>query len=76
MYPDAVSALGKANEMDTGNPEILFEIATTYEEFNSNKTLALNYYQIYLKEAGAAARNMEYAQDRIAKIKEEMFFEE
>lgn len=75
-FEESVQALQKAYEMNTSKVEVLFEIATTYEEFNSNKTLALNYYQIYLKEAGEAGRNTDYALDRIEKLKEDLFFEE
>jgi tetratricopeptide (TPR) repeat protein len=75
-FEESIIALKKANELDPENHEILFEIATTYEEFNSNKTIALNYYTIYLKEAGESARNINYALDRINKIKEDLFFEE
>lgn len=75
-FEESVTALKKANELDPTNFEVLFEIATTYEEFNSNKTLALNYYSIYLKEAGESARNINYALDRIKKLKEDLFFEE
>ncbi len=75
-FEESIAALIKSNEMDPANPEILFEIATTYEEYNANKTLALNYYQIYLKRCGSLGRNFEYAQTRISKIKEDMFFEE
>lgn len=55
------------------NYEVLFEIATSYEEFNFNKTLALNYYKSYLKEAGDKAKNADYALERMRKIKEELF---
>jgi tetratricopeptide (TPR) repeat protein len=75
-FEESVIALKKANELDPTNHEVLFEIATTYEEYNSNKTIALNYYTIYLKEAGESARNVNYALDRIQKIKEDLFFEE
>ncbi len=75
-FEESVAALKKANELDPTNYEVLFEIATTFEEFNSNKTLALNYYSIYLKEAGESARNINYALDRIKKLKEDLFFEE
>ncbi len=74
-FEESVAALKKANELDPANYEVLFEIATTYEEYNSNKTLALNYYNVYLKEAGAAAKNAGYALDRMTKIKEELFFD-
>ena len=75
-FAESIDALQKANKLDPTNAEILFEIATTYEEFNSNKTLALNYYRLYLKEAGETGNNVEYALTRISRIKEEMFFEE
>ena len=75
-FEESISALVKANELNPTNHEVLFEIATTYEEYNSNKTLALNYYRIYLKEAGESAKNVNYALDRITRIKEDQFFEE
>lgn len=75
-FPESIEALKKSNELDPENVEALFEIATTYEEFNANKTLALNYYNIYLKEAGENGDNISYALNRISKIKEELFFEE
>jgi tetratricopeptide (TPR) repeat protein len=75
-YENSITALQKSNELNPGNVEALFEIATTYEEFNSNKTLALNYYRLYLKEAGESGKNVNYALDRITRLKEDMFFEE
>ena len=75
-FKESVDALEKSYKMNPGKVEVLFEIATTYEEFNSNKTLALNYYRIYLKEAGEAGKNINYALDRIEKLKEDLFFEE
>ncbi len=75
-FKESIAALKKAVDYDPENYEVLFEIATTYEEYNANKTLALNYYRIYLKEAGEQAKNVNYALDRIKRIKEELFFEE
>jgi tetratricopeptide (TPR) repeat protein len=75
-FAESIAALQKANELDPTNTEVLFEIATTFEEYNSNKTLALNYYRLYLKEAGEGGNNVDYALTRISRIKEEMFFEE
>ncbi len=74
-FEKSIAALKEANNLDPTAHEILFEIATTYEEFNSNKTLALNYYHIYLKEAGESAKNVNYALDRIERIKEDLFME-
>ncbi len=75
-FPESIKALQKANKLNPDNYEILFEIATTFEEFNSNKTLALNYYRLYLKEANESAKNVNYAFERIKIIKEDLFFEE
>ena len=75
-FKESIAALQKAHELNPDKYEILFEIATTYEEFNSNKTLALNYYRIYLTEANESAKNVNYALERITKIKEDMFFDE
>lgn len=75
-FDQSVEMLQKAYELDPGKHELLFEIATTFEEYNANKTLALNYYQIYLTEAREKALNAAYALDRIRRIKEDMFFGE
>jgi tetratricopeptide (TPR) repeat protein len=76
MFKESIAALKKANELDPTNHEALFEIATTYEEFNANKTLALNYYNIYLQEAGHSSRNGTYALERMKRLKEDLFFDE
>ncbi|MBL7966696.1 MAG: hypothetical protein JNK09_06815 [Prolixibacteraceae bacterium] len=74
-FEKSIQALLKAYECNNERVEILFEIATTYEEFDFNKTLALNYYSTYLKTAGDKAKNADYALERLRKIKEELFFE-
>lgn len=74
-FEKSIKALQKAFELNREKVEVLFEIATTYEEFDFNKTLALNYYNEYLKSAGEKAKNADYALGRIRKIKEELFFE-
>jgi len=76
MFKESLVALEKSYELNSSKSEVLFEIATTYEEYNSNKTLALNYYRVYLKEAGERGKNINYALDRITKLKEDLFFDE
>lgn len=75
-FKESIAALEKSYELNPEKHEVLFEIATTFEEYNSNKTLALNYYKIYLTEAGEAAKNVTYALERIDRLKEDLFFEE
>jgi cytochrome c-type biogenesis protein CcmH/NrfG len=48
-YKKAVPALKKAYELDSSKCSILFEIATTYEELQNSKSLALRYYEVFLK---------------------------
>ncbi len=74
-YEKSIEAYQEALKLNPANVELLFEIATTYEEFKSNETMALNYYQIYLKEAGETAKRANYALDRIKNLKEDLFFE-
>lgn len=72
-FEKSITALQKAYELDNEKVEVLFEIATTYEEYNFNKTLALNYYSLYLRTAKENAKNADYALTRIQKIKEDLF---
>ncbi|NQU85794.1 MAG: tetratricopeptide repeat protein [Mariniphaga sp.] len=75
-FEESIEALKESYGQDPSNFEILFEIATTYEEYNFNKTLALNFYRSYLIEGGENAENINYALTRIERIKEDLFFEE
>ncbi|MGQ8335235.1 tetratricopeptide repeat protein [Sunxiuqinia sp. A32] len=72
----AMECYKKAYELDSRKVEVLFELATMCEEFNYGKTIALNYYKSYLKEAGEEADNADYALDRVRLIKEELFMDE
>jgi len=69
-FESSIKALQKAFNFNNKKVELLCEIAKTYEEFNPDKKLALNYYNQYLKEAGGSAVNANYAQERIRIIKE------
>jgi tetratricopeptide (TPR) repeat protein len=64
-FEKSIDALLEAYQCNPLSTEILVEIATTYEEFSSNRKLALNYYQKYLKEAGNDAVNARFAEERI-----------
>ena len=74
-YKESIDAYQKAYELDDRKVNVLFEIATTYEEFDFNKTMALTFYRSYLKEVGEGGENVDYALDRIRIIKEELFME-
>jgi len=78
-FKKSIEALQKAYELDTSQCSALFEIATTYEELQKDKTPAIKYYNAYLKttkEDNAYYRKLtEYALDRKRKLNEEKFFE-
>lgn len=75
-FEESIRAFEESFKLDPENYELLFEIALTYDEYNYNKTFALNFYNLYLTEGGAGVLNSAYAFDRITKIKEDLFFEE
>ncbi len=78
-FKEAIEALQKSYELDTTKNEILFEIATTYEEYQKDKTPALRHYKAFLAKETAEQPLSEslkkYAIARIRKIEEDQFFE-
>ena len=72
-FGKAIECFNKALEFEPTNFELLFEIARVHDKQTTNKNQAMNFYQIYLKEAGEGAKNAEYALDRLKKLKEELF---
>ena len=48
-FKKSIEALKDAYSLDSTKVEVLFKIATTYEEFQKDKTNALNFYNAYLK---------------------------
>jgi hypothetical protein len=76
-FDASIEMLTKAYEMDYTNHELLFEIATTYEEYNSNKTLGAELLSaIPDRSKRKSALNANYALTRIKRIKEDLFFGE
>ncbi|MCT4602888.1 MAG: hypothetical protein N4A59_08325 [Marinifilum sp.] len=60
----------------TNKVEILYEIATTYEEFGNNKKKALKYYSQYINQTDdIGGERYEYAKSRILHIKEKIHLE-
>jgi Tfp pilus assembly protein PilF len=48
-FKPSIEAFKKAYQLDTTKCSVLFEIATTYEEFQKDKTYAIRYYNAFLK---------------------------
>jgi tetratricopeptide (TPR) repeat protein len=76
QFPQAIAMYKKAYELDETNHELLFEMATTTEEYIADKSVAYQYYRQYMKKAGDNALNAGYATSRMNKIKEKLFFGE
>lgn len=74
-FPQAMESYKKILELDPSDHEVLFEMATTSEEYIRDKTIAYRYYRQYLEKAGKGAINEAYARSRMSKIREELFFD-
>jgi tetratricopeptide (TPR) repeat protein len=75
-FPQAMEVYKKILEIDPSDHEVLFEMATTSEEYMRDKTVAYGYYRQYLEKAGKRAPNEAYARSRMSKIREELFFDD
>jgi hypothetical protein len=61
-------------ELDNTKSEVYYDLATLYEEYNSNYTVALSYYRVYMKSCnGCDEKSINYVSERIKIIKEKMF---
>ena len=76
MFQEAIDTYQKVRLYDPQNYQVLFDIAVCHEEWKLNRTVALGYYQQYVKECTKrSSSDFEYAENRIRFIKEELFFE-
>ncbi len=71
-YPEAIEQYKKAYA-HTKNEEILYYLARAYDRYYQDKTVAMDYYERYLKESDTVTNpTKEYASARISQIKEVM----
>ncbi|PKQ61415.1 hypothetical protein BZG02_15795 [Labilibaculum filiforme] len=76
QFEKAITSYQHHFEMDNTNADILYEIATSYEEYGNNKDKALDYYSKYLQQSNNKEDpKYEYAKSRILRIKENIHFE-
>ncbi|MCL3781938.1 tetratricopeptide repeat protein [Prolixibacteraceae bacterium JC049] len=76
-FANSIECYEKAFEMNNRKSDVFYEIATTYEEFHKSKEKALQYYRKYLKlNAGKKSKKVDYALDRVHKIREDIFWGE
>jgi len=75
-FEKSIEALKKVYQVNNEETEVLFEIATTYEEFKNDPAVILKAYSDYLTLAGDKAKNTEYALARMMKIKEGLFLKQ
>lgn len=76
MYPEALEAYQTVLEYDAENVQVLYDIAITHEEYTRNHSLALTYYQQFIEASkGKSTPDVTYAENRVKRIKEELFFE-
>ncbi|NOX17242.1 MAG: tetratricopeptide repeat protein [Chlorobi bacterium] len=75
-YPEAIRAYNKSLEFSSGEiPDITFRLATLYDRYYADKSVALAHYKKFLKLSGKTENEMtKYADERIEKLKEEIHF--
>lgn len=76
MFEKAIETYKKVREYDNTNYQVLYDTAICYEEWTRNRTVALGYYQQFVRECtNMKSADLAYAENRIKLIKEELFFE-
>lgn len=77
MYPEAIAYFEKVRELDSTNYNALYEMALIHDSWKRDFSKAFTFYKQYV-ESDTIRRNSsqyKYAQNRLSKIKEELFFE-
>jgi tetratricopeptide (TPR) repeat protein len=75
-FEKAIETYKKVLEYDSANYQVLYDIAVTYEEYSLNRSVALGYYKLYLDGCpNVRAPDYTYAENRVKRIKEELFFD-
>ncbi|MBI9059069.1 MAG: tetratricopeptide repeat protein [Labilibaculum sp.] len=76
QFKKAIDNYKKHLELDDKDPNVYYEIATTYEEFGDNKDKALAYYTMFIqKSTDKDDDKYVYAKSRILHIKEKIHFQ-
>ncbi len=76
-FQESITCYEKVYELDSAKVDVLYQIATTYEELTKNGEAALKYYREFLlKNAGKEGKKIDYALDRVRIIRENLFFEQ
>jgi tetratricopeptide (TPR) repeat protein len=75
-FTDAIEAYSKVREINPANFLVLYDMALVYDESIRNSTAAVELYNLFLSESSnPRSVEYEYATTRIAKLREELFFE-
>ena len=76
MYTEALEAYQMVLKYDDKNVQILYDMAIIHEEYNRNSSVALVFYQQFLNaNNGRSTPDVKYAENRVKRIKEELFLE-
>jgi tetratricopeptide (TPR) repeat protein len=76
MLDEAIETYKKVLELDPDNYQVLYDLAVTFEEYTMNRTIALAYYEQFVKASqNARTPSVQYAEIRIKRIREELFLE-
>jgi len=75
-HAEAIRNFKSAMKFDKSNPNYLYYLASTYDQYYSDKTVPLLYYQLFVEQGDSLEQSIyNYAQSRIEQLKEKVHFQ-
>ena len=75
-YADAIRSFKSAKEFDKDNPNYLYYLASTYDQYYYDKKVPLIYYQMYVSSKDSLEPSLKkYALNRIEELRESVHFQ-
>lgn len=75
-HSDAIKYFRSAIKHDNTNPNYLYYLASTYDQYYSDKSVPLLYYQLFVQQSESLEPSiLNYAQKRIDELKEKVHFQ-
>ncbi len=75
-HSDAIRNFKSAMKFDSANQNYFYYLASTYDQYYSDKSVPLLYYQLFVKQSDSLEPSiLNYAQKRIDELKEKVHFQ-
>lgn len=75
-HAEAIRNFKSAMKFDKSNPNYFYYLASTYDQYYSDKTVPLLYYQLFVEQGDSLEQSiLNYARKRIEELKEKVHFQ-